>query len=113
MADDLEELRKKRMQKYMQQQQNQQVQQQQQQKEQVEAIIKQIINQVLTSKAKERLGNIRAANPDYARQIEMVLIQLYQQGRLQDRLTDEQLKNILADISKRKQKDINIKRKRK
>lgn len=113
MADDLEELRKKRMQKHMQQQQNQQAQAQKQQQQQMEEIIKQIINQVLTPQAKERLGNIRAADPEYARQIEMVLIQLYQQGRLQDRLTDKQLKNILADISKRKQKDINIKRKRK
>jgi DNA-binding TFAR19-related protein (PDSD5 family) len=41
---------------------------------------------------------IRLARPDFARQIEILLIQLYQQGRLKS-LSDDQLKAMLAKIS--------------
>jgi len=64
--------------------------------------IKMIINRILTPEARERLGNIRLARPEFARQIEILLIQLYQAGQLPKKLTDEKLKEILERIHSRK-----------
>ena len=98
---DIEELRQRRMQQVLQQQMQQQLQQQAQQQFQEDEIssqIKLIINKILTPEARERLGNIRTVRPSYARQIEILLIQLYQAGKLPSQLTDEGLKEILSRI---------------
>ena len=81
----------------------------QQQAAELEAQVKQIINQILTPDARERLANIRISRPPFARQIELFLIQLHQTGRLPAKLTDEQLKKILARLSEQK-REINITR---
>ncbi len=85
-------------------------QQLEQQEAQINAMIKTVINKVLTPDARERLANLRLARPQYAREIELVLIQLYQQGRLQNKLSDEELKDMLEQLSKRK-KEIKIRKK--
>ena len=111
MTDDLEALRKKRLQQLMQQQSEQAMQQQLQQQIQMEQIdqqIKIIIQQIMTPTARERLGNIRAANPEFARQIEIMLIQLYQAGRLPKKINDEQLKEILKKIQSQQQRETTI-----
>lgn len=105
MPDELEILRQKRLRELMQQQMQQQAQQriqQQIQEEQIAAQIKIIINQILTPEARGRLSNIRLARPEFARQIEILLIQLYQAGQLPKKLTDEKLKEILGRIHSRK-----------
>ncbi len=99
--DELERLRRQRMQELMQQQSQQQIQQQIQE-EQIDEQIKIIISQILTPQARERLGNIRIARPEFARQIEVFLIQLAQGGRLPSQVTDEQLKEILGKLHKKK-----------
>jgi programmed cell death protein 5 len=106
MSDDLETLRQKRLRDAMQQQTQQQMQQQAQE-EQIASQIKGIINQILTPEARNRLGNIRLARPEFARQVEILLIQLYQAGQLPQKLTDEKLKEILTRIHGKK-KDIKI-----
>ena len=105
----LEELRKKRLQELAYQQQNQlaEKQKQEQQEAQANALIKKIITQILTPEARERLANIRLVRPQQAREIEFVLIQLYQQGRLRDKITDEKFKELLSNLMKRK-KEIKI-----
>ncbi|RLI92257.1 MAG: DNA-binding protein [Candidatus Altiarchaeales archaeon] len=115
MDDELEKLRRERLRQLMEQQRLAQEQQLQQQIEQIreaaeiEAQIKSIIDRILTPKAKERLSNLRVVRPAFVRQIELFLIQLYQTGRLPNRITDEQLKDILRKISGRK-REIKIKR---
>lgn len=69
-----------------------------QQQEELRKQLKQIASQVLTEEARSRLGNIRAADPDLAAQIELQLVQLYRTGQLQDKLTDDDLKTILKKI---------------
>ena len=107
MTEDLEALRKKRLQQLMQQQSEQEMQQQMQM-EQVDQQIKTIMYQIMTPDARERLGNIRAANPEFARQIEIMLIQLYQAGRLPKKINDEQLKEILKKIQSQQQRETTI-----
>lgn len=101
MSDELEALRQKRLKDLMQQQMQQQSQQQLQE-EQVATQVKVIINQILTPEARERMGNIRTARPEFARQVEILLIQLHQTGQLPRKLTDEKLKEILTKIHARK-----------
>ena len=73
----------------------------------MEEMKKKVINQVLTKGAIERLGRIKVVKPDLATQIEYYLVQLYQSGKINKALTDEQLKIILEGISSSK-KGFNI-----
>ncbi|MBN2251694.1 MAG: DNA-binding protein [Candidatus Altiarchaeota archaeon] len=100
-ASELEEIRKRRFQELMQQQMQQQVQRGMQE-EQLSSQISHIINQILEPDARERLANIRVARPDYARQVEVLLIQLYQAGQLPQKLSDENFRKILERIQSRK-----------
>ena len=112
MSDDLERLRQERIRQLIEQQrvaQEQELVQQQLRKAEIEAQIRTIIKKILTPKARERLANIRIARPDFARQIEILLIQLYQTGRLPKQITDEQLKEMLEKLRSKK-REIKIRR---
>ncbi len=109
---DLEELRKRRMAELMAQRQQQggaDQYQQQMAEQQLEEQIKHIITQILSPEARARLANIRAARPQYARQIEILLIQLAQSGQLPKKMSDEQFKSILERLTKQK-RDTKIER---
>jgi programmed cell death protein 5 len=68
---------------------------------------KKILNKVLSKGAIERLGRIRVVKPELASQIEIYLIQLYQAGKLNTIINEEQLKMILEGIGSAK-KGFNI-----
>ncbi len=68
-----------------------------------------ILRQILTPEARQRLTNIRMVKPEFAEELEMQLIQLAQQGRLQNQVTDEQLKKTLVQLQSQK-KEIKIRR---
>lgn len=69
--------------------------------------IKELAAQVLTKKARERLGNIRVVKPDFANQIEMYLLQLYQAGKIRGKIGEEELKILLKQLQTKR--DFNIK----
>jgi programmed cell death protein 5 len=109
---DLDELRRKRMEELQKQaasSENQQIHQQQMQQE-MEMQKKQIMMQILTPEARSRLANIRLTKPEFVDQIELQLIQLAQSGRVQNKITEEQLKELLKRLSGQK-REINITRK--
>ncbi len=64
---------------------------------------------LMTREARSRLGNIRAVKPELASQIELQLVQLVQNGQMQDKITDDDLKTILKQLQNKK--EIQIKRK--
>jgi programmed cell death protein 5 len=110
MDDELEQLRKKRAQELQQQLENgesgeAELDQQKQFEEQKKAILRSI----LTTDAKQRLSNIKLARPTVGEQIENQLIMLAQSGRLQEKITDAQLRELLRKIMPKK-RDINIER---
>jgi programmed cell death protein 5 len=115
---DIEEIRRRRMQELQQQAAAQQQQQQQQpdaeaqerMRREMEAQKRQAMMQILTPEARGRLANIRLTKPEYVDQIELQLIQLAQMGRIQSKITDEQLKELLKKLAGQK-KEINITRK--
>jgi programmed cell death protein 5 len=110
MDDELEQLRKKRAQELQEQLDSEDSEKQQQaQKEQLEEQKKSILRSILTTDAKQRLSNIKLARPQVGEQIENQLIMLAQSGRLQQKITDAQLRELLRKIMPKK-RDINIRR---
>ena len=102
MSDDseLERIRARKLQEMQQQALDEQ--RQEQMKEEVEAQKRAILSQIMTDEARQRLANIKMVRPEFAESIELQLIQLAQSGRLAEKITDEQLKQILKQITGRK-----------
>lgn len=117
MADDeLAEIRRRRLQELQAQQAARQQNAVENAQAQADAQAEQeaqrdaILRQILTPEARERLGRVKVARPEDARQVEGQLIALAQSGRLGSKIDDEQLKIILGRLLPN-QRDINIRRK--
>jgi programmed cell death protein 5 len=101
--DELAELRKRRMAQLQQQAGDQQgmqeeLERQQRQKSQIQMILM----QVLEPDARERLNTIKLTKPEFAGAVEQQLVQLAQSGRLQKKITDAQLKELLRQLAPKK-----------
>ncbi len=107
MDEELEEIKKKKMEQIKKQQEGQE--QQQEAEEQMRAQKKALLRQVMTPDARERLGNIRVARPDLADRIESQIISLAQRGATKGKIDDDTLKELLKKLKGNK-KEINIKR---
>ena len=73
-----------------------------------EEVIKKTLLKILDNKARQRLNNIKIVKPEIAMQLSVYLMQLFQSGQVNSKLNDEQLKNILKQLNKKK--EIKIKR---
>jgi programmed cell death protein 5 len=110
MDEELENLRKKKLQEMQQQAAVQQgLEDQEDQKKEFEEQKKIILRSILTSAARERLGRIKVARPEVAEAIENQLIMLAQSGKLKNKINDEQLRMLLSKALPKK-RDIKIKR---
>jgi len=78
-------------------------------KKEAEATKKALSRATFTPEARQRLSNLRLVKPQLAQQLELSLIQLAQQGRVNVPITDEQLKAMLSKIQSGK-REINIRR---
>jgi programmed cell death protein 5 len=101
--DELAELRKRRMAQLQQQAGDQQrmqeeLERQQRQKSQIQMILM----QVLEPDARERLNTIKLTKPEFAGAVEQQLIALAQSGRLKNKITDAQLKELLRQLAPKK-----------
>jgi len=105
--EELEALRKKRMLEL--QRRLTQEQQRVQAEQQIEMQKQAILRRVLTSEARQRLNNLKMVKPQFAEQLELQLIQLAQQNRINIPMTDEQLKEILTKLQSQR-RDIKIRR---
>jgi len=105
--EELEELRQRRLQGL--QKQLAQEQQEVEVQQRLEAQKQSMLRRILTSEARQRLTNLKLARPQFASQIELQLIQIAQQGRINLPITDEQLKEILRRLQPTK-REIKIRR---
>ncbi|MEA3200908.1 MAG: programmed cell death protein 5 [Thermoplasmata archaeon] len=105
--DQLEELRRRKLAELQQQahgeQQAQAARAEQAQQRDV------ILRAILEPEARERLTRVRMARPEIAESLEQQLVMLYQQGRVQRRIDDETLRQLLARVTP-KQRDTTIER---
>lgn len=105
--EELAELRRQRM---LQMQQQQMAEQEQlRAKQQMQQQIQSVLMQVMEPEARERLNTIRITKPDFAASIEQQIVALAQSGRLRQKITDDQLKALLAQIVPQK-REFNIRR---
>jgi programmed cell death protein 5 len=94
-----------------QQAQNQQAMQADlEQQERVKSQIQMVLMQALEPNARERLNTIKLTKPEFAGAVEQQLVQLAQSGRLKQKITDAQLKELLRQIAPAK-RDYSITRK--
>ncbi|MFC6834890.1 DNA-binding protein [Halomarina ordinaria] len=111
--DDIEELRRKKMEQLREQQQggggevDEEAMQAQQ--EQAEAQRKAILRQHLTDGARKRLNTVKMSKPDQGEQIEQQLVALAQSGRVQGQIDEEQMKQLLQELTP-DSKSFNIRR---
>ncbi|HUC38726.1 MAG TPA: DNA-binding protein [Candidatus Acidoferrum sp.] len=70
-----------------------------------------VMKQLLDTKAYERLMNIRIANHDLYDQVINVVVSLAQSGRLQGKMSETQLLSVLSKITVRKETSIDFKHK--
>ncbi len=111
---ELEQLRRRRMaelqnQQAAAQQDYAQQQQAEEQRRQYEAQKQAILRQIMTPEARDRLANVRLADPQHAESVESQLIQLAQSGRLQRVINDDMLRELLRQVAP-KRRDIKIER---
>jgi len=105
--DELAEIRRQRMMQMQQQQmaEQDQIQRQQQQQAQIQSVLM----QSMEPEARERLNTIRLTKPEFASSVEQQIVSLAQSGRLRQKITDEQLRQLLTQIVPQK-KEFNIRR---
>ena len=110
MDDELDNLRKRRLQELQQQAAlKDSIEEQESQQKEFEEQKKLVLRAILDTKARERLATIKIARPEVAESIENQLIMLAQSGKLKSKITDEQLRMLLTKIIPKK-RDISIKR---
>jgi programmed cell death protein 5 len=105
--DELDALRKRRMLELQQRMVDEQQQAQAQQ--QLEGQKQALLRRILTPEARSRLTNLNIVKPEFTQQLELQLIQLAQQGRINIPITDEQLKELLVRLQSGK-RDYKIRR---
>ena len=103
MDSDANEIKRRMLQQI---QENQQIQAEEQA---IEAQKKVILRQILDSRARERLARIRIARPETAALIENQLIQLFQMGKIKEKLNEKQFLELVKYITPKK-RDIKIRR---
>jgi len=70
--------------------------------QQLEAQKQELLRQMLSPEARQRLTNLKMVKPEFTEQLELQLIQLAQMGKLSIPMSDAQLKQILIQLQSRK-----------
>ncbi|MCC7573332.1 MAG: DNA-binding protein [Candidatus Methanofastidiosum sp.] len=108
MPDDAEAIKRKKLEEL--QQQAVDNEQARQQKMEFEIQKQQIMRALLTPEARERLTRVKMARKEEGEQIELLLIQLYQQGKITKQVDDAMLKQILERALMSNKKEFRIRR---
>lgn len=107
--EELELLRKRKMQRIQQQMAMEEMEEKKREEGLREAQKRVVLRQFLTPEARERLGRVRMARPEYAQAVEQQLMMLSQRMGREDRIDDGTLMEILQKIMPKK-REIRIER---
>ncbi|WP_339105680.1 DNA-binding protein [Haloterrigena salinisoli] len=94
----LEELRQKKMEQLQEQAENQQGGSQEAAQQQAEAQKKAVLRQHLTDDARKRLNTVKMSKPQFGEQVERQVISLARSGRMQGKIDDEKMKQLLQEL---------------
>lgn len=105
--DELEKLREEKMEQLRDQQDQQEAMEAQQ--EAAEAQKQALLRQHLTDGARKRLNSVRMSKPQFADQVEQQVLALARSGRIQGKIDEEKMKELLREL-KPDSKSFNIRR---
>ncbi len=101
--DELDAIRKKYMSQMQESADESKREEAQKEKEAREQALREsILRSILSSKAKERLSNVKLVKPQLAEAIENQLISLAQMGRIRGEISEEQILSLLKQASEKK-----------
>lgn len=100
--EDLENIRRKKLNELQQHLREEQKRTEQQDKYEIQK--QTILRQIVTNEARQRLSRLRLVKSEFVDQVELQLIQLAQTGRIKLPITDEQLKQILVRLQPNRRK---------
>lgn len=69
------------------------------QREQAEAQRKAVLRQHLTDGARKRLNTVKMSKPEVGEQVEQQLVALAQSGRIQQKIDEDQMKQLLSELT--------------
>ncbi len=94
--DDLEKLREEKVKEL--QERGEGGESQEEAKQRAEAQKKAVLRQTLEPEARERLEALKMAKPQFAEQVEQQVVALAQSGRVQGKIDEEQMKQLLRKL---------------
>ena len=98
--EELERLREEKMEQLKDQQGSEEQQEAMEaQQEQAEAQKKAVLRQHLTDGARKRLNSVKMSKPEHGERVEQQLVALAQSGRIQDKIDEEQMKQLLQELT--------------
>ena len=98
--DELAELRRRKMEQMQRQAMDQQAMEDEVERQrQIESQIRVVLMEILEPEARERLNTIKLTRPEFAKAVEQQLVVLAQSGRVRQRITDDQLKALLTQLT--------------
>lgn len=108
--EELEELRRKKMEQLQEQQGGEaDAEAAEAQRQQAEAQKKAMLRKALTDGARKRLNTVKMSKPSFGEQVEQQVVALAQSGRLQGKIDEDQMKELLSELKPESQ-SFNIKR---
>jgi programmed cell death protein 5 len=108
--EELEQLRQEKMEQIKEQQGGEDQQEAMEaQREQAEAQKKAVLRQNLTDGARKRLNTVKMSKPDVGEQVEQQIVALAQSGRIQQKIDEDQMKELLQELTP-DSKSFNIRR---
>lgn len=94
----LEELREERLEELQEQSQEEQQEAAEQAQARQDAQKKAILRQNLTDGARQRLNSVKMSKPQFGEQAEQQILALAQSGRVQGKIDEEQMKELLREL---------------
>ncbi|OVE84914.1 DNA-binding protein [Natronolimnobius baerhuensis] len=94
----LEELREQKMEELQDRTEGQSGEAQEAAQQQAEAQKNAVLRQHLTDEARKRLNTVKMSKPQFGEQVERQVVTLARSGRLQGKIDDEKMKQLLQEL---------------